>query len=143
TFAYTNHTLLPEALECWSLDLIGRVLPRHLEIVYEINARFLVEVRLKCLGYEARVAALSLIDEHGERYVRMANLATVLSHAVNGVTELITEGIKRHVLNDFVWLWRERLTNKTNGVTPRCWLQFSYQCLSDMIVESGCRAWIR
>ncbi len=87
TMAYTNHTLLPEALECWPVGLFGRVLPRHLEIIYEINARFLDDVRLHSFGDEQKVAALSLIDENGERYVRMAHLACVGSHAVNGVAD--------------------------------------------------------
>ena len=98
TFAYTNHTLLPEALERWSLEVFGRVLPRHLQIIYEINAQFLEEVRMRFLGDEARIARMSLIDETGERYVRMAHLACVGSHAINGVAELHSELLKRDVL---------------------------------------------
>ncbi len=105
TMAYTNHTILPEALECWPIELFGRVLPRHLEIIYEINARFLDDVRIRNLGDEARVADLSLIDERGERYVRMAHLACVGSHAVNGVAALHTELLKSKVLRDFHELW--------------------------------------
>ncbi len=94
TFAYTNHTLLPEALERWPVAVFGRVLPRHLEIVDEINARFLDEVRMRFLGDESRISRLSLIDESGERYVRMAHLACVGSHAINGVAELHSELLK-------------------------------------------------
>src|SRR5690606_37076892 len=122
TFAYTNHTLLPEALEHWPVALFGSVLPRHLELVYEIHARFLHDVRPRFLGDDGRVAAVSLIDEHGERYVRMAHLAVVGSHAVNGVASLHTELLQRDLLGEFHSLWPERFSNKTNGVTPRRWL---------------------
>ncbi|MFS8609674.1 MAG: glycogen/starch/alpha-glucan family phosphorylase, partial [Gammaproteobacteria bacterium] len=135
TFAYTNHTLLPEALECWPVELFGRVLPRHLEIVCEINARFLDEVRMRCLGDDRRVAALSLIDENGERYVRMAHLATVGSHAVNGVARLHTELLKRDVLGEFCELEPERFSNKTNGVTPRRWVVLANPRLSSLLTE--------
>ncbi|MDI7262081.1 MAG: glycogen/starch/alpha-glucan phosphorylase, partial [Thermodesulfobacteriota bacterium] len=101
TFAYTNHTLLPEALEKWPLRLFGRLLPRHLEIIYEINRRFLDEVRLNDPKDEGRVARLSLIDETGERYIRMAHLACVGSYAINGVAELHTKLLKQEVLLDF------------------------------------------
>jgi starch phosphorylase len=122
TFAYTNHTLLPEALERWSLPVFSKVLPRHLEIIYEINARFLDEARMRFFGDDARIARLSMIDEHGERYVRMANLACVGSHAINGVAELHSELLKQDVLRDFYEFWPERFSNKTNGVTPRRWM---------------------
>src|SRR5262245_55544054 len=107
TFAYTNHTLLPEALECWSLSLFSKVLPRHLQIIYEINARFLDEVRIRFFGDEARIARLSLIGEQGDRHVRMAHLACVGSHAINGVAELHSELLKHDVLKDFYELWPE------------------------------------
>ena len=122
TFAYTNHTLLPEALECWPLDLFRRVLPRHLEIIYEINARFLDDVRIRFLGDEERLARMSLIDERGERYVRMAHLACVGSHAINGVAAMHSELLKTDLLADFHALWPEKFQNKTNGVTPRRWM---------------------
>jgi len=122
TFAYTNHTLLPEALEKWPLPLFGRLLPRHLEIIYEINRRFLDEVRLKDPGDEGRAARLSMIDEAGERYLRMAHLACVGSHKINGVAKLHTELLKQDVLRDFYELWPERFLNITNGVTPRRFL---------------------
>jgi starch phosphorylase len=122
TFGYTNHTLLPEALETWPLSMFHEFLPRHLEIIYEINQRFLAEVRARFPGDEARVARMSLIGEEGGRRVRMAHLATVGSHAVNGVAALHTELLKESVLRDFYELWPERFSNKTNGVTPRRFL---------------------
>ena len=143
TFAYTNHTLLPEALECWPLELFKRVLPRHLEIIYEINARFLDEVRIRFFGDEARLARLSLIDEHGERYVRMAHLACVGSHTINGVAELHSELLKQDVLKDFYELWPHRFTNKTNGVTPRRWMALSNPRLSSLISEAIGESWIK
>ena len=133
TFAYTNHTLLPEALERWPVGLFAKVLPRHLEIIYEINARFLDEVRIRFLGDEARVARLSLIDESGERYVRMAHLACVGSHAINGVADLHSELLRQDVLRDFYELWPERFQNKTNGVTPRRWMMLSNPKLSKLM----------
>jgi len=143
TFAYTNHTLLPEALECWPLELFKRVLPRHLEIIYEINARFLDEVRIRFYGDEARLARLSLIDEHGERYVRMAHLACVGSHTINGVAELHSELLKQDVLKDFYELWPQRFTNKTNGVTPRRWMALSNPRLSYLITDAIGESWIK
>jgi starch phosphorylase len=143
TFAYTNHTLLPEALEQWPLALFGRILPRHLEIVFEINARFMDEARLKFLGDEARIARLSLINEHGERYVRMANLACVGCHAINGVAELHSELLKQDVLRDFYELWPERFSNKTNGITPRRWLMLANPRLSRLITSWIGPGWTR
>ena len=143
TFAYTNHTLLPEALESWPLDLFARVLPRHLEIIFEINARFLDEVRIRFFGDEERLARLSLIDERGERYVRMAHLACVGSHTVNGVAELHSELLKQEVLKDFYELWPERFGNKTNGVTPRRWMVLSNPRLSSLITTSIGEGWIK
>jgi glycogen phosphorylase len=143
TMAYTNHTLLPEALECWPVELFGRVLPRHLEIVYEINARFLDDVRIRNLGDEARVAELSLVDERGERYVRMAHLACVGSHAVNGVAALHTELLKSRVLRGFHELWPERFSNQTNGVTPRRWLVLANPRLAALLTEALGEGWVR
>jgi glycogen phosphorylase len=142
TLAYTNHTLLPEALEKWSLPLFARVLPRHLEIIYEINRRFLNEVRERCPGDESRVQRLSLIDESGERAVRMANLACVGSHAVNGVAALHTDLLKRDVLRDFFDLWPEKFSNKTNGVTPRRFLVLSNPQLTRLITDTIGERWI-
>jgi starch phosphorylase len=143
TFAYTNHTLLPEALEQWPLHLFARVLPRHLEIIHEINARFLDEVRMRFLGDYDLVARLSLINEHGERYVRMANLACVGSHAINGVAALHTELLKADVLRDFHALWPERFSNKTNGVTPRRWLALANPRLASLLDKSIGDTWVR
>jgi starch phosphorylase len=132
-FGYTNHTLLPEALERWPLELFSRLLPRHLEIVYEINRRFLDQVRARFPGDENRVARMSLIDETGGRSVRMAHLATVGSHAVNGVARLHSELLRTSVLSDFNDLWPERFGNKTNGVTPRRFLALDNPRLTQLI----------
>jgi starch phosphorylase len=140
--AYTNHTLMPEALECWPLDLFRRVLPRHLEIIYEINARFLDEVRIRFLGDEEKLARLSLIDERGERYVRMAHLACVGSHAINGVAALHSELLKTDVLRDFHELWPEKFQNKTNGVTPRRWMVLANPRLEKLITHAIGTGWI-
>jgi starch phosphorylase len=142
TFAYTNHTLLPEALERWPLPLFGRVLPRHLEIIYEINARFLDEVRVRFYGNEDKIARLSLIDESGERYVRMAHLACVGSHTINGVAELHSRLLKEDVLADFYALWPEKFRNVTNGVTPRRWVALSNPRLSKLISEAIGNQWL-
>jgi len=143
TFAYTNHTLLPEALEQWPLELFARVLPRHLQIIYEINVRFLDEVRIKFLGDEARLGRLSLINESGERYVRMAHLACVGSHSINGVAELHSELLKLDVLKDFYELWPEKFGNKTNGVTPRRWMVLSNPRLTALISDAIGGNWIK
>jgi starch phosphorylase len=143
TFGYTNHTLLPEALERWPLQVFGRVLPRHLQIIEEINAQFLEEVRVRYRGDEARIARMSLIDETGERFVRMAHLACVGSHAINGVAGLHTELLKRDVLKDFYEMWPEKFSSKTNGVTPRRWMVLSNPELSDLISEHIGRDWIK
>ncbi len=122
TFAYTNHTLLPEALERWPVSLFSELLPRHIEIIYEINRRFLEEVRKRFPGDEARIRRMSLIDESGERSVRMAHLAVVASFAVNGVAALHSELLRHDVLGDFYEMWPEKFLNVTNGVTPRRFL---------------------
>jgi starch phosphorylase len=142
TFGYTNHTLLPEALERWPLGLFSALLPRHLEIIYEINARFLDEVGRRFPGDAARLARLSLIEEHGERYVRMAHLACVGSRAINGVAALHTELLKRDVLRDFHELWPDKFNNKTNGVTPRRWLALSNPRLARLIDEAIGGNWL-
>jgi len=143
TFGYTNHTLLPEALECWSVELFTRILPRHMEIIFEINARFLDEVRMRYLGDEQKLAALSIIDESNGRSVRMAHLATVGSHAINGVSALHTELLKSNVLRDFYEMWPERFSNKTNGVTPRRWLALANPALAALLSESIGDDWVR
>jgi glycogen phosphorylase len=135
TIAYTNHTLLPEALESWPLPLFERLLPRHMQIVYTINAKVLREARKAGLD-DAAVAAISLIDEHGERRVRMANLAFVGAHSVNGVAALHTDLMKQTVFADLHKLYPARINNKTNGVTPRRWLHQSNPRLTGLIREA-------
>ncbi len=136
TFAYTNHTLLPEALERWSLGMFGAELPRHLEIIYQINSHFLEEVRMRFPHDDDRVARMSLIEEGYERSVRMAHLACVGSYAINGVAELHSELLKQDVLRDFFELWPEKFSNKTNGVTPRRWIALSNPRLSTLLTET-------
>jgi starch phosphorylase len=143
TFSYTNHTLLPEALEKWSINLFGKLLPRHLEIIYEINRRFLDQVRLQDPYDQGKIARLSLIDETGDRYVRMANLACVGSHAINGVAALHSELLKQTVLRDFYQLWPEKFSNKTNGVTPRRWIVLSNPGLTSLISSKIGDNWIK
>ncbi len=123
TFGYTNHTLLPEALETWPLPLFERLLPRHMQLVYAINARLLRETRAQPWADEGAIAAISLIDEGGERRVRMANLAFAGSHSVNGVAALHTSLMQQTVFADLHRLYPGRINNKTNGITPRRWLQ--------------------
>ncbi|HMC27122.1 MAG TPA: glycogen/starch/alpha-glucan phosphorylase, partial [Verrucomicrobiae bacterium] len=143
TFAYTNHTLLPEALERWGVPLFANVLPRHLEIIYEINRRFLDEVRTRFPNDAGRVSRMSLIDEIGERYVRMANLACVGSRAVNGVAKLHSDLLKKGVLNDF-WEFRPaQFTNVTNGVTPRRFLVLSNPALAELITRRIGEGWVK
>ena len=141
TLAYTNHTLLPEALEQWPLALFSRLLPRHLEIIYEINDRFLEQVRVRYLGDPERVGRLSLINESGHRAVRMAHLACVGSHAINGVAALHSELLKQTVLKDFYELWPDKFSNKTNGVTPRRWMFLSNPRLTRLITEAIGPTW--
>ncbi len=143
TMGYTNHTLLPEALERWPLPLFGSLLPRHLEIIYEINQRFLDQVRLRFPGDEARVARMSLIDEQGPRFVRMANLAVVGSHSVNGVAKLHTDLLQSGVLRDFVEFSPEKFTNVTNGVTPRRFLLLSNPGLAKLITRRIGDQWVK
>jgi starch phosphorylase len=143
TFGYTNHTLLPEALEKWPLPLFGSILPRHLEIIYEINRRFLDEVRVRYPGDDQRCSRMSLIDEIGERYVRMAHLASVGSHAINGVAELHSVLLKKDVLRDFYEWVPEKFTNVTNGVTPRRFIVVSNPKLSHLISSRIGEGWIK
>ena len=141
---FTNHTLLPEALETWPVELFERLLPRHLGIIYEINRCFLDEVRVRFFGDEGRVARMSLIDEAGGRKVRMAHLAAVGSKAINGVAELHSELLKSTVMKDFNDLWPERFHNVTNGVTPRRFIVASNPELADLISETcGNDQWVR
>lgn len=142
TFGYTNHTLLPEALEKWPLPLFQSLLPRHVEIIFEINHRFLEKVRTRYPRDDHRATRMSLIDETGEKYVRMANLACVGSFSINGVAELHTELLKEHVLHDFYEFFPERFSNKTNGVTPRRFIALSNPRLADLITGRIGDGWI-
>jgi starch phosphorylase len=136
TLSYTNHTLLPEALEQWPLEMFQAALPRHMEIIYEINHRFLGDVRARFPGDGARVSRMSIINEQHPRYVRMANLACIGSHAINGVAALHTELLKRDVLHDFYEMYPDRFVNVTNGVTPRRWVVQSNPALTKLLAES-------
>ncbi|MCG7949271.1 MAG: glycogen/starch/alpha-glucan phosphorylase [Candidatus Thiodiazotropha taylori] len=142
TMAYTNHTLLPEALERWSVKLFDCLLPRLLEIIYEINARFLSEVALQWPGDSDRLRRMSIIEEGPEPMVRMAYLAIVGSFSINGVAALHTELLKQGLFHDFFELWPERFNNKTNGVTPRRWLAASNGGLRQLIDEQVGNGWI-
>ena len=140
---YTNHTLLPEALEKWSIELFGRLLPRLLEIIYEINARFLAEVAQRWPGDVNRRRAMSLIEEGDQPQVRMAHLAIVGSRSVNGVAALHTELLKEGLFRDFHAMWPERFNNKTNGVTPRRWVAHCNPALRELLNETIGDGWIR
>ena len=141
TFAYTNHTLLPEALETWSESLIQRLLPRHMEIIYQINHLFLADVRAKWPGDVEKQRKLSIIQEGFHRMVRMANLCVVGSYAVNGVAALHSALVKRDLFPEFNELYPNKLQNVTNGVTPRRWLKFCNPGLSDLISEKIGTEW--
>jgi starch phosphorylase len=143
TFAYTNHTLMPEALEQWSLPLFQRLLPRLLEIIYEINRRFLDDVRLRFPGDHERLSRLSLIGEGDERRVRMAHLACAGSHAINGVSALHSELLKSDVLRDFHAVMAEKFTNMTNGVTPRRFLALANPRLAALLTSRLGDGWVR
>jgi starch phosphorylase len=140
--AYTNHTLLPEALETWGLPLFRSLLPRPLEIIYEINRRFLDDLRQRYANDEARVARMSLIDERGDKLLRMAHLATVGCHAVNGVAALHSTLLRQTVLRDFAELWPERFHNVTNGVTPRRFMLLCNPELARLLDETVGEGWI-
>ena len=142
TFGYTNHTLLPEALERWPVGLFERLLPRHLEIIYEVNRRFLREVMDAHPGDYERVARMSLVEEAHERKVRMAHIAVVGSHSVNGVAKLHTELIKSDLLREFYELYPERFNNKTNGVTPRRWILACNPGLASLLSEKIGASWV-
>jgi glycogen phosphorylase len=146
TFAYTNHTLLPEALEKWPIPLFANLLPRHLEIIYEINHRFLSQVKAEVkaeINLQSRLSRLSLIEENGERYVRMAYLACVGSRYINGVASLHTELLKQTVLRDFYEYCPEKFVNVTNGVSPRRWLALSNPRLTELISRTIGDLWLR
>jgi len=141
-FAYTCHTLLPEALEVWPVDLLGKLLPRHLEIIYRINDEFLEEVAERYPGDTLRMRRMSIVAEQPVRAVRMAHLATVTSFKVNGVAELHSQLLAEKVLHDFAQMWPDKFTNVTNGVTPRRFIRLSNPRLSDLITEAIGDGWI-
>tara|TARA_Y100001968_G_scaffold226919_1_gene209660 strand:- start:1168 stop:3696 length:2529 start_codon:yes stop_codon:yes gene_type:complete len=140
--AYTNHTLLPEALEKWDLGLFKDLLPRHLELIYEINRRFLQQVRIKYPGNDQILRKLSIIDEEGCKAVRMAHLATIGAHHVNGVAALHSDLIKRQLMPEFAELWPEKFTNITNGVTPRRWMALANPELTHLLEEEIGADWV-
>ncbi|MGE4527242.1 MAG: glycogen/starch/alpha-glucan phosphorylase [Rhodospirillaceae bacterium] len=140
TFAYTNHTLLPEALETWPIDMIQAILPRHLEIIYQINDLFLREVRRTFPGDPGILARVSLVDD-ATRRIRMAHLAVVGSHKVNGVAALHTQLLREGLFADFARIWPEKFVNMTNGITPRRWLKQSNSELSALITEAIGKGW--
>lgn len=143
TFAYTNHTLMPEALEKWPVSLFERLLPRHMQIIYEINARFLRLVSMKWPGDTKRLTRMSIIEEGGEKMVRMAFLSIIGSFAVNGVAALHSNLLKSHLFLDFYELWPEKFNNKTNGVTPRRWVRKANTALSALVTSKIGDSWIR
>ena len=143
SISYTNHTLLPEALETWGLELFAELLPRQLDIIYEINARFLRTMRIRFPGDSELLSRLSLIQEGPQRKVRMANLAVVGSHHVNGVAELHSDLLTQHLFKDLAGIWPERFTNVTNGVTPRRWLAVANRPLAELLDQSIGGDWRR
>ena len=142
SLAYTNHTLLPEALEKWGLHLFASLLPRHLELIYEINRRFLQQVRLKHPGDDSILRKLSIIDEDGHKAVRMAHLATVGAHHVNGVARLHSDLVKSSLMPEFAALWPEKFTNVTNGVTPRRWMALCNPPLRKLLNDAIGDGWL-
>src|SRR5262249_50956286 len=142
TLAYTNHTLLPEALEKWPLNWFADILPRQLEIINEINRRFLNQVRSQFPGDDERLARVSLIEEGNERKIRMANLAIVGSHSTNGVAAIHSDLLRKTTVKDLAEIFPERFNNKTNGVTPRRWLLLSNPALSDVITDAIGDDWV-
>ncbi len=143
TFAYTNHTLLPEALERWSVGLFNKVLPRHMQLIFEINKRFLETVEARWPGDSEKKRVLSLIEEGGDQKVRMAHLSVVGSHTVNGVAALHTQLLKRHLFPEFDALYPGKFQNKTNGITPRRWLLACNPKLSQLLHETIGTGWER
>lgn len=139
---YTNHTILPEALEKWSVDMLGRLLPRHLQIIYEINARFLRDVACRYPLDDGRLRRMSIVEEGAQKQVRMAHLAIVGSASVNGVAKLHSDLLKNEVLRDFAEYWPAKFNNKTNGITPRRWLLKANPALAQLITEAVGEHWI-
>ncbi len=145
TFAYTNHTVLPEALEKWSVSLLGKLLPRHLELIYFVNFLFLEKVRAKFGHNSDKIERMSLVEEGTEKKIRMANLSIICSHSVNGVASIHTNLLKTTVFKDFHAFDPNKLQNKTNGVSPRRWIHCCNRELSDMISDKigSVDEWIR
>ena len=142
TFGYTNHTILPEALEKWPVALMEKVLPRHMQIIYEINRRFIEEVSMKFPDNNSMIRDISIIEEGPEKRVRMANLAIIGSHSINGVAALHTEILKNQVFKEFYRIWPEKFNNKTNGITQRRWLKLCNPRLSNLITETIGDRWV-
>jgi starch phosphorylase len=142
TFGYTNHTVMPEALELWPLPLFEKLLPRHMQIIYEINRRFMEEVSVAFPGDNDRLRRMSLIEEGGVKQIRMAHLAIVGSHSVNGVSKLHSDILKSSLFRDFYGIWPEKFNNKTNGITQRRWLWKTNPGLSDLIDEAIGNKWV-
>ena len=142
TLCYTNHTLLPEAMEKWELNLFSTLLPRHLEIIHEVNSRFLDQVRMKYPGDDARINRMSIIDESGPKYIRMANLACIGSKAINGVAAMHTDLLRKHTLTDWDAMYPGKIRNVTNGVTPRRWIAVSNPRLTSLITEAIGEKWL-
>ncbi len=142
TMGYTNHTVLPEALETWSLPLMQRLLPRHMQIIFEINARFLKQIAIRWPGDNDRLSRMSIIDEHGDKRVRMANLAIIGSSAINGVAALHSEILKATLFKDFYEMSPQKFQNKTNGITQRRWLLKANPGLARLITEKIGAGWI-
>jgi starch phosphorylase len=143
TFGYTNHTVVPEAMEEWSIELFGKLLPRHLQIIYDINAHFLNDVRKKVKNDVDTIAKVSIIREGETKYIRMANLAIVGSHSVNGVAALHTQILKDSIFKEFYKLFPDKFNNKTNGITPRRFLKKANPFLSGLITDKIGRGWVR
>jgi len=143
TFGHTNHSLMPEALDKWPIELFRKLLPRHMDIIYNINYHFLEQVRQQFPGDNQKIIRLSLIDESGERYIRMAFLACVGSHSINGVSELHSELLKTDLFRDFYDLWPGKFSNKTNGVTPRRWVGLNNPFLTQLINKKIGPSWMR
>ncbi|MBF0363845.1 MAG: glycogen/starch/alpha-glucan phosphorylase [Oligoflexia bacterium] len=142
TFAFTNHTILPEALEKWPVDMLARILPRHLQIIYDINAKFLDEVGISFPGDYKRIERMSIIEESSPRFVRMGHLAMVGSFSINGVAELHTKLLKERVFKDFFEMYPEKFNNKTNGITPRRWIRRCNKSLSELISSKIGSSWV-
>merc|ERR1712142_1455394 len=139
--AYTNHTILPEALERWPVSMVAELLPRHLEIIYHINHLHMEKVKEKYGEDSEKLRQLSCVEEDGEKRINMAHLAIIGSHAVNGVAAIHSEIIKRDLFKDFAEMFPEKFQNKTNGITPRRWLLLCNPTLADVIAEKIGEEW--